>query len=55
MVEHLKSYSASGEDFIAKDMMTNFTLDCIATCGYGVETNSFADPNGKFKQMVSNC
>ena len=42
-----------GEEFNAKDTMTNFTLDVIASCGFGVETNSFQNPNGEFKVMVS--
>ncbi len=40
------------EEFSAKEILTSFTLDCIASCGFGVEANSFKDPNGVFRRMV---
>ena len=40
------------EEFNAKTIMTNFTMDAIATCGFGVEANSFKDPDGIFPTMV---
>lgn len=52
MVKHLESYAEKGDDFNAKHMMINYTLDSIATCGFGVEINSFANPNGEFKEKV---
>lgn len=50
--EHLKELAERNEEFSAKSAMTNFTLDAIASCGFGVEANSFKDPNGIFPTMV---
>ena len=32
--------------------MTKYTLDAIASCGFGVEINSFKDPDSIFATMV---
>ena len=53
MVKHLETYADKGDDFNSKHMMVNYTLDSIATCGFGVEINSFANPDGEFKEKVS--
>ncbi len=51
-MDHLKGVAERGEEFNAKLMMTNYALDSIASCGFGVETNSFKDPDGIFPTMV---
>ncbi len=53
MLAHLEGLSRSKGEFSAKDVLTSYTLDCIATCGFGVEANSFKDPDGQFRTMVS--
>ena len=46
------AFPFSGKDLEAKDVMTKYTLDAIATCGFGVEINSFKS-EGAFAKMVS--
>lgn len=36
-----------------KDFFGKFTLDVIATCAFGVESNSLKDANGGFASRVS--
>ncbi len=33
-------------------MVTNYALDIIASCGFGVEANSFKDPENVFRKQV---
>ena len=32
--------------------MQSFTVDCIASAGFGVEAGSFSHPDGEFRRMV---
>ena len=50
--DQLQGLAERGEEFNAKQVMTNFTMDVIAMCGFGVEANSFKDPEGTFPTMV---
>ncbi len=52
LTAELGAYAKTGEEFSAKETLTSFTLDCIASCGFGVEANSFKEPNGIFRRMV---
>ena len=40
----------SGETIDAKNLFGKFALDGIATAGFGIESNSFQDPNNAFRQ-----
>ena len=40
----------NGEMIDAKDLFGKFALDGIATAGFGIESNSFQDPNNAFRQ-----
>ena len=53
MVDYLRDFADRGEAFNGKDMMMSYSLDAIATCGFGVECNTFKNPNGQFRTMVS--
>ena len=53
LISHLSGLEAKDEEFSGKEVLTSYTLDCIASCGFGVEANSFKEPNGTFKKMVS--
>jgi len=33
--------------------MVNYTLECIASCGFGMEINAFNDTKSVFRQMVN--
>ena len=35
-------------------MMTKYSLEVIASTGFGVEAKAFSDPDGVFPDMVSN-
>ena len=47
--EHLKTAAMTGEVLEAKEMFGKFTLDAIATSGFGIESNSFKDPENIFR------
>ena len=53
MVFYLENLAEKNEAIDSKTVMSHFTVDAIATCGFGIETNSFADPNSTFRKMVS--
>ena len=47
--EHLKTAAMTGEILEAKEMYGKFTFDSIATSGFGIESNSFEDPDNIFR------
>merc|ERR1719510_2476430 len=47
--EHLKMAAMTGEVLEAREMFGKFTLDSIATSGFGIESNSFKDPENIFR------
>ncbi len=49
---HLNACVDKDEEFSGKEVLTSYTLDCIASCGFGVEANGFKEPNGTFRKMV---
>lgn len=49
---HLQPLSKDQTEFDAKDVMTSYTLDVIASAGLGIEANSFADREGIFRKRV---
>ncbi len=52
LVGHLEGLAKQEVEFSPKEMITSYTLDCIATCGFGVEASSFTQPDGVFRKMV---
>ena len=52
-VNHLLSYSDNNMDFEAKEMLTHFTVEVIGSCGFGMDVDSFNDPDGVFNDNVS--
>merc|ERR1719208_29612 len=50
MREFLKTAALTGETLEAKEMFGKFTLDSIATSGFGIESNSFKDPDNAFRE-----
>ncbi len=53
METHLEGLAEAGEEFAVKEIMVSYTVDCIATTGFGFEANSFKEPDGQFRKMVS--
>jgi len=49
IAEHLKMAALTGEVLEAKEMFGKFTLDSIATSGFGIESNSYKDPENLFR------
>eukprot|EP00092_Neocalanus_flemingeri_P030301 GFUD01032894.1.p1 GENE.GFUD01032894.1~~GFUD01032894.1.p1 ORF type:complete len:508 (+),score=108.55 GFUD01032894.1:113-1636(+) len=47
--EVLAAAASSGEVLEAKDVYGKFNLDAIATSGFGIESNSFKEPNSVFR------
>ena len=50
MVETLQEATTTSEILDAKDMFGKFTLDAIATSSFGIESNSYKDPNNIFRR-----
>ena len=49
MMEYLKTAALTGEVLEAKEMYGKFTLDSIATSGFGIESNSYKEPENVFR------
>jgi len=53
--EQLEDYMAkfveNGEEVEARDLASLFTIDSMASSGYGLEINSFKDPENMFRKM----
>lgn len=42
----------TGSIFEMKDFLMKFTVDVIATCAFGLEVNSFKNPNNEFQSIA---
>lgn len=51
MVEHLKTLSYKGELLNAKEVLACFTTDVIGSCAFGIDCNSFKDPDSEFRKF----
>ena len=40
-------------DFEMRELLSKFTVDMIATCAFGLEVNSFKDPDNDFQKITS--
>ena len=47
-----ESAAETGEILEAKDVFGKFTLDAIATSGFGIESNSFKNPDSIFRKTA---
>jgi len=50
--EFVANCSKENKEIDAKDTFGKFALDGIATSGFGIELNSFKDPDNMFRKMV---
>jgi len=51
MEEYLEKIDKNNEEFEARDLSSIFTLDAFASAGFGIEQNSFKDPDNIFRKM----
>ncbi|KAI4461650.1 cytochrome p450 [Holotrichia oblita] len=51
MVDHVKMLSRKGELLNAKEVLACFTTDVIGSCAFGIDCNSFKDPNSEFRKF----
>ena len=49
MSQFLEVSAISGDALEAKEMFGKFALDSIATSGFGIESDSFQDPENMFR------
>ena len=52
MVKYLDDFATNGKEFECKDLFTMYSVDVVATTGFGVEAQSFANPDGTFLDQV---
>ena len=52
MEKYVSESSDKNEEIIAKEMFSRFSLDAIATSAFGIEIDTFAEPDNVFKKMI---
>ena len=52
-MDHLQRFAKEDLEFDTKEMMSKFSLEVVASTGFGVEANAFSDPDGIFSDRVS--
>ena len=53
LAQHVRNQMADKGEMEAMDAFGRFTMDNIASCAFGVNCNSFTDPNSKFALMAA--
>ena len=51
-VKYLETFDKSNKEFECKELFTLYSIDVVATSGFGMEANTFSDPNCMFKDQV---
>lgn len=54
LVKSVGDKSDQDEMFELKDMLGRFSMDTIASCAFGVDSESFSNPNSKFAEHARN-
>ena len=52
LLEHLQEKNESNEPVELRDLMSAFTMDTIASTGFGLETNSLKDGDNEFTKQA---
>ena len=52
METYLANLESSGAEFEARDLASMYTVDAFASSGFGIENNSFDDPDNVFRRMA---
>ncbi|GJQ68868.1 hypothetical protein Trydic_g21737, partial [Trypoxylus dichotomus] len=50
MIDHVDRLSESGVSVDVKKILASYTTDVIGSCAFGIECNSFKDPNSEFRK-----
>ena len=53
MVEYLDKFAQEGTEFETKALFTLYSVDVVASTGFGFEANAFTDPESVFRDYVS--
>ena len=52
MSDHLEAMEREGKEFETRELTSTFAMDAIASSGFGIEQNSFKDPDNIFRKMA---
>lgn len=50
-----KDINASGKDFEMRDFLSKYAIDVIATCAFGLQVDSFKNPDNEFQKMTKSA
>ncbi|KRT84488.1 cytochrome P450 [Oryctes borbonicus] len=50
MIDHVNKLSQNGENLDIKEILSCYTTDIIGSCAFGLECNSFEDPDAEFRR-----
>ncbi|XP_055591549.1 probable cytochrome P450 6a14 [Uranotaenia lowii] len=51
LTDYLENMVGKGNELEAKDCMARFTVDIIGSCAFGIDCNSFNDPDSRFRKF----
>ena len=52
MEDHLKILEREGAEVEMRELTSNYAMDAFASSGFGIEQNSFKDPENVFRKMA---
>lgn len=52
MVEHLEGFASKSQEFECKELFSRYSIDIVATTGFGIDGQCFTNPDGVFKDQV---
>lgn len=50
-LEYVTKTRKTSPDFEAKDICARFTIDSVASCAFGIDAESFTNPNSEFRRV----